>query len=275
MNRISLKSPLGQLGPSMQLRLISVYETRKRQQLLESRKYKKPEVSHQQLDEEQHEIRRQLIQLRNNQINGVVFDKVKKYMSYNDTIHYCRLVLNSNTRDLSKIEQIVCDLDVPSLNLINLLLDRYLRVHDGKSMERLLRYMIQQNLDINHCVMCLLKHYAKDGPVASAVKLMEFAKPRIKLEKEHYALLIDAYSASGRPWEVMSVLGDVEALDLKLDLTLLQRALSAFAKNGEIQGMMNILKIIVDKKFPMNTFLYNILITGYKKAGNTQRGSKS
>jgi pentatricopeptide repeat protein len=149
----------------------------------------------------------------------------------------------------------------------------HLKLQDGKRMESLLELMILNKVPLSHKIIeLLLKQYSKHGPVESAEKLVTYAIQTTGTIPVYFEFLVDAYGNAARPWQSMHVLKLAEDQGHPLD-SILQRVIHAFAVNGETRGMYNVWKLMKEKKIQQNTISYNMMISGYKKAGKFQRGT--
>jgi hypothetical protein len=273
-------------------RRISIQETRRREEL-RARKEIPKKVQFEKMEQTELMDERNITSLRIGIKKGDAAQSLIHYrnlkqdidkLSTQDALNFLELIIgyskmNVDLQLVKDVEQLVRCLTlrgiVPNSKVFYCLFISYLRLQSGRLMESLMEFMILHHVPVNEMMLqLLLSHYAKSGPAASASKLIDYILDSgLPTTPKHYHLLIDSYGKSGKPWEAMQVISQAESQGHDVDSSMLTRLLHAFATNGEIRGMNNVWNIINSKNLNKTTEMHNILIDGYKKHGNYQKGS--
>ncbi|KAI8895713.1 hypothetical protein BC833DRAFT_622783 [Globomyces pollinis-pini] len=146
------------------------------------------------------------------------------------------------------------------------LISNYQYLQNGRAMESMLQFMIDNNLVLTDSIITLfLKLYARDGPPESANNLIRYcAENDYQILPKYYDYVVIAYCNNLEPWKALEVIKQAQFDSFPITEHMLIAILSSFAKLKNKSGVAYVLKIVEEKQLPPSQELYTAMMNAYK-----------
>ena len=167
--------------------------------------------------------------------------------------------------------------DGPDVVTFNTMIDCWSKSGRKESPAKALHYLNEmKDMGIEPTIITYntaMDAHAKQGDVDSTIKVFEMMEGEVKPNLKSYSILMDAWAKSGRPeapTEAMKLLiaikdlhaaGEIDAPDI----ITYNRALDAHAKQGDVDGALNVLKMMKGEVKP-DILSYSILLDAWAKS---------